>query len=78
VIVKMTDEDQQRAAMSNPAVQKMLQQQQAQQGQTNSKLTVLDSENSARAFRELMRQTIEKSGESELINGVPGNVGFGS
>jgi hypothetical protein len=78
VIVKMTDEDQQRAAMSNPAVQKMLQQQQAQQGQTNSKLTVLDSENSARAFRELMRQTIEKSGESELINGEPGDVGFGS
>ena len=65
VIIDMTPEDEQRFAMQNPAVQKMLQQQQAPQGQTNSKLTIIDSENSARAFLELLRRTIEKRGESQ-------------
>ena len=64
--------------MQNPAVQKMLADKQAQAGQTDSKLQVLDSENSARAFREIMRQVLEKSGTSEAVNGTPGNEGFGS
>jgi len=78
LIVQMTPEDEQRSAMQNPGVQKMLAQQQEQQGDLNNKLSVVDSENAARAFRELMRQAMEKSGESEIVNGQPGNVGFGS
>lgn len=76
VIIDMTPEDEQRFAMQNPAVQKMLQQQQAPQGQTNSKLTIIDSENSARAFLELLRRTIEKRGESQTVEGTPGNQGL--
>jgi len=76
VIVPMSPEDEQRSAMSNPAVQKMLAQKQQQQGQTNSKLQVLDSENSARAFREVLRQVLEKNSESEALNGTPGNQGL--
>jgi len=76
VILDMSPEDQQRAAMSNPAVQQMLAQKQQGQQDLNSKLSVVDSENAARAFRELMRQSIEKSGESETVEGTPGNQGL--
>jgi len=76
VILDMTPEDQQRAAMGNPAVQQMLAQQQKGQQDLNSKLSVVDSENAARAFRELLRQSIEKSGESETVEGTPGNQGL--
>jgi hypothetical protein len=74
----MTPEDEQRAAMQIPAVQQIGVQKQKQAGETDSKLQVVDAENSARAYRELQRQVIEKAGESEAVNGSPGNQGFGS
>jgi hypothetical protein len=78
VILDMTPEDEQRAAMQNPAVQQIGVQKQKQAGETDSKLQVVDAENSARAYRELQRQVIEKAGESEAVNGSPGDQGFGS
>jgi hypothetical protein len=75
VIVDMTPQDQQRAQQNSPAakmqMQMQAQQQQAQTQQSN-KLDLIDSENQARAGREVLRAALEKASEPEVLSGNPG------
>lgn len=58
VIQPMTEEDQQRMMMNNPAVQQAIQQRQQAQTQQTNKLQVLDEENAARAGKEVIRSLL--------------------
>ncbi len=71
LIVDMTAEDQQRAAVQNPAMQKMMVDKAKIQGQTDSKLQVQDSDNAARAYREVNRQVIQQELKNQEVTGVP-------
>lgn len=71
LIVDMSPEDQQRAAVQNPAMQKMMVDKAKTQNQTNSKLQILDSDNAARAYREVQRQIIDRELKNSEITGAP-------
>lgn len=71
LIVDMTPEDQQRAAMENPAVQKMMADKANIAAQTQSKLQIQDSDNAARAYREVNRQVIQSELKRMAILGEP-------
>jgi hypothetical protein len=78
VVKDMTPEDEQRVAMQNPAVQQALLAQQKAKLDQDTKLRVIDAENTGQAYREIQRQVIEKALTDEALNGQPGNTGFGS
>lgn len=71
LIVDMTQEDQQRAAAQNPANQKIAVQNAKLQGETNSKLQILDSDNAARAYREINRALLTHALKGEYEAGTP-------
>jgi len=81
VIVDMSPEDQQRWQAMQPGAQvqakAQVQAQQTQQ-QQNNKLQLVDAENIARAGRDVLRQSLEKSAMPFAITGEPGGQGFGS
>ena len=81
IIVKMSDEEQQRASANSPAALTQMKVQGAQQQQQqkhNDQLEVVDAENVARAGREVLRSALEKSETPEDLTGGPSptNVGF--
>ncbi len=85
VVVPMSPEDQQRHAAMNPGAQKAAQMQQQMQAQSqlldqkkNNQLEIVDSENIARAGREILRHALETSATPEAITGEEGGPGFGS
>lgn len=81
VIVPMTPEDQQRWQAMQPsaaAQTKAAAQQQQEQTKFEHQQQLSDQENIARAGREVLRQTLEKSVTPMALNGTPGSVGFGS
>ena len=81
IIVKMTDDEQQRAQQNSPAALTQMKVQGAQQQQQqkhSDALDIVDSENVARAGREVLRSALEKSETPEDLTGGPSptNVGF--
>lgn len=71
LIVDMTPEEKQQAMMSSPAMQKMQADRSMLEAQTNSKLSIQDSDNAARAYRELMRQSLVAEMKGINITGAP-------
>ena len=78
IIRKLTPEEKQAQAANNPAQQQIA----AKAGLEDQKFqhtqAIVDQENLARAAREVMRQTIEKSESPEAVTGEAGGTGFGS
>lgn len=75
VIVKMTDQEMQRAQANSPAAQMQMKVQAAQQQQQQKhqdQLEIVDSENMARAGREVLRAAIEKGSEPLALTGAAG------
>lgn len=66
VIVDMTQEDQQRQAMQNPAVQQAIVQQQKSATDLDSKKQVIEEENVARSGRDIIR-TMLKGAENNFL-----------
>jgi hypothetical protein len=81
VIVPMSPEEIQQQQANSPAAAvaaKQQAQQQQMQAQYEMRSKLADEENMARAGREVLRQTLEKSTLPEALNDQPGDVGFGS
>jgi len=80
-ILDMTPEEKQKAQMNTPAAQMQMkiqagqQQDQVKQGH---KLELIQSENEARAGREVLRHALEVSETPETLSGMPNTQGFGS
>jgi hypothetical protein len=79
LVVPMNDEDKERMAQMNPGVQQTQTNAAKIAGQTNSKLQVIDADNSARAFREMERATLEHAltQSEEQGNPIPNPNSFG-
>jgi hypothetical protein len=74
VIVDMSPQDLQRSQQNSPAAKMQAQaqiQQQTMQQQQNNKLDIIDSENTARAGREVLRAALEKATEPDILGGEP-------
>jgi protein required for attachment to host cells len=71
LIVDMTPEEKQQAAMNNPAAQKMQSEQQMLAAKTNAQLQIQDSDNAARAYREVQRQIIQQELKNMAVTGEP-------
>jgi hypothetical protein len=63
VIQDMSQDDEARAAMANPAVQQMIAQKQSVDQQQKNKMQVIEEENIARAGRDVIREAIKKKEE---------------
>lgn len=82
VVVKMTPEEEQRYQQQNSPQAKVQAQAQAQaqlqDKKKNDQLELIDSENQARAGREVLRAALEKNEIPEALTGQGGPTGFGS
>jgi hypothetical protein len=82
VVVPMTPEEMQRAQANSPAAKMQAQAQaqaQLQDKKHQDQLEIVDSENIARAGREVLRAAIEKSSEPLALTGEPSGPGsFGT
>jgi hypothetical protein len=72
LVQDMTEEDEQRAAMQNPAVQQMMVNRQKVAAQTAQKSQMIDEENMGRAGRRVLETILRKVEEPELESGEMG------
>lgn len=80
MLKKMTPEAKQRHQANSPAAlqqQKLQAAQTAQTAQFQHEEQLEDEKQLGKAGNEILRQTIEKAGTNEEVEGVPGNTGFG-
>ena len=77
LVVDMTDDDKQRLAAQQPGNQQIATNNAKIQAQTQSKLQVQDSDNAARAYREIQRQVIQQQLKTieETGNPSPNEMG---
>jgi hypothetical protein len=71
VIRAMTDQEKQSVQSANPAQQKVQGQMMLQKQSQDAKAQAADTENTARAAREVLRQVFEKSAEPMATTGAP-------
>lgn len=71
LVTDMTPEDQQRAMATNPAVINANAAAQRQNANIQGKLAAIDSDNAGRAYREVMRQVIDRELKNNEITGAP-------